>query len=435
MQTLKIIKTSETNFLVFHGKSLCLLSATKDTSPEIFNLIEEKKNEFKIPYDKAFQEFLDNIATNNVANTESALSPKLDTLVLPISSGCNLICPYCFAKTKKGSANYKDFTERDVDALLALLHEKNKDIPTTIVFFGGEPLMNFKIIEYTISQVKTKYSDLDIKYSITTNGTLINNQTATFLKENKIAILLSLDGFDNEFNYRKFRNGKSSVPRVLKSINLLKEMEVPFEIRATITSDNPFVYETYMFFEELAVPFVIAFAYNSENPTHKELSSYNSESLKHMRNAFCKLTDYYKNCVAISKPMYNKLIWQYHEILKNRTVREFSCAAGRTYHTVLSDGTMFSCAHLMNEEKCKIGNLREWPLKDIERYGFIPVRISTIEECRDCWAQQLCHGGCASQKYSMGKTARQSYLPEKCELDKIMYEFLIKIYYELNQIS
>ena len=136
-----------------------------------------------------------------------------------------------------------------------------------------------------------------------------------------------------------------------------------------------------------------------------------------------------------SKPMYNKLIWQFHEILKNRTVREFSCAAGRTYHTVLSDGTMFSCAHLMNEEKCKIGNLREWPLKDMERYGFIPVRISTIEECRDCWAQQLCHGGCASQKYSMGKTARQSYLPEKCELDKIMYEFLIKIYYELNQIS
>lgn len=61
--------------------------------------------------------------------------------------------------------------------------------------------------------------------------------------------------------------------------------------------------------------------------------------------------------------------------------------------------------------------------------------ITYVEECKSCWAFQLCHGGCASQKHSMGRRSNQPYSPGKCELDKILYEFVIRAYYEYSHFA
>ena len=206
---------------------------------------------------------------------------------------------------------------------------------------------------------------------------------------------------------------------------------MPFEIRATLTSDNPYIYETFLFLEQLEVPFTLTFAYDSENKTHKDLTHYNSLSFLRIKDAFEKLLQYYRDKIKAKEPFQNKLIWAYFSILENRTRQEYSCAAGRTYHTIMADGSMFSCAHLMNEKECTLGNISDWPFEtEVATLSFMPTKIDEIEDCHDCWAQQLCHGGCASQKYSMGRTAWQPYIKEKCELDKIVYEFIIKLYYE-----
>lgn len=166
------------------------------------------------------------------------------SVILPITSSCNLNCPYCFAQTKEGDFTFKNYTEADVEKLIHRLYTINKGATTLLIFFGGEPLLNFKLIKYAVNYINRNGLRENFCYSITTNGTLITREVAAFLKEHQFAILLSMDGYENEFNYRKFRNGKSSVSKVLKNIELLKTFDVPFEIRATITSDNPYIYET-----------------------------------------------------------------------------------------------------------------------------------------------------------------------------------------------
>ena len=209
-----------------------------------------------------------------IVNKEEYISPLLETLVLPITDKCNLTCPYCFAQKGNGNFNFDSYTEKDIDNLLEIIYDKNRDTPTTLVFFGGEPLLKFKLIKYTINAISTRYNGkLNVSYSITTNGTLINEKVAQFFRDNNFAVMLSVDGPDNEYNFRKYSNGESSLGRVLRNIEVLKEKEVSFEVRATITSNNPYILETIMFLEELRTPFTAVFAYSSENATHGELTS------------------------------------------------------------------------------------------------------------------------------------------------------------------
>lgn len=435
MNTAKIFQISPKEYLFYHGKSASVLNISEDTSPELYQLIRSPEDFSGLISNKEFQDYLDKIPVNKIANTEDSLHPDLQTLVLPITAGCNLACPYCFATTSKGNFNFRDYKEEDIDRLLERLDRKESGTPTTLVFFGGEPLINFKIIKYTINQVKEKFSHLKISYSITTNGTLLTPTVAKFLKENQVAVLLSLDGYDNEFNHRHFKNGRPSVQRVIKAVELCKRIGLSIEIRATLTSDNPYVFETYMFFEKLQVEYTIAFAYASENKTHKNLTEFDNQSLQRMRDAFEKLYDYYMDCLHNKSRIYNKLFWGYMADIQDRVIRDYACTAGRTYHTVMADGTMFSCAHLMNEQDCVMGNIDHWPFKHPEKHSFMPVRVKDVEECKNCWALHLCHSGCASQKHSMGKAANQAYLPEKCELDKIQYEFFIKLFFEYAKIK
>ena len=225
--------------------------------------------------------------------------------------------------------------------------------------------------------------------------------------------MLSIDGMDNEFNYRKYRNGKSSVPRVLKNIDKLKKANVPFEIRSTLTSDNPYIVETFMFLEELDVPFLLAFAYESENKSHTELTKYDNKAIRRIKEAFDRLESYYEERIVNNKPIFNKLILQFAEILRTRSIQNYECGAGHLYHTIMSDGSLYSCPHLMNQDSCSLGKLKDWPLKNVDDYDFIPVKSNEMNECQDCWALNLCHGGCASQKHSMGKKANQAYLKGK----------------------
>lgn len=192
---------------------------------------------------ESIKELPRNTYANQIEKTN--ISPL--SVVLPITSSCNLNCPYCFAQTKDGDFTFKNYTEADIEKLIQRLYAINKGATTLLIFFGGEPLLNFKLIKHAVSYINRSGLKESFCYSITTNGTLVTREIAEFLKDHQFAILLSMDGYENEFNYRKFRNGKPSVSKVLKNIDLLRSCDVSFEIRATITSDNPYIYETYHF--------------------------------------------------------------------------------------------------------------------------------------------------------------------------------------------
>ena len=355
------------------------------------------------------------------------------SVILPISSSCNLNCPYCFAQTNEGHFNFKNYTKTDIEKLIQRLYTINKGKKTLLIFFGGEPLLNFELIKHTVNHIKHKGLEESFCYSITTNGTLINREIADFFKENQFAILLSMDGYDNEFNYRKFRNGKSSVSRVLRNIDFLKTHNVPFEIRATITSDNPYIYETYHFFEELNVPYTLAFAYPSDNTRNQTLTTYSYENISRVKDSMDKLLVEYKERVTKGRTINNSVLLSLYSFFEYRTIRERICSGGVNYYTVLSDGSLYKCAHLMNNKQDIIGNIYDNNVHFDESFAIAPPITELEEKCQRCWAKHICSGGCPSQKISLSRLPKQALPDVNCEIEKILSEFYIKAYILLKQ--
>lgn len=357
---------------------------------------------------------------------------NFSAIVLPIAAQCNLLCPYCFAQTDKGF-NFKSFSKQNVEDVVDFVieHNSEEDKPISFIFFGGEPLLNFSAMKHTVEYVNRKYFNRKIGYSITTNGTIVNEEIVKFLIVNNVAVLLSLDGPDNEFNVRKFRNGKKSYEAVLCNINTLQRKGIKINLRATFVSNNPYLVETYDFFEKLKIPFNIVPAYISENKTHLELSSYDIDTIAKIKAQFDALFEYYAEKVIKREQIYLTTINDISDVIRYRVIKSISCGAGINYYTIMANGDVFSCPHLMNDSKYLIGNINSGTKN---KNFFTPVNINNISDCKSCWVKFLCLGGCLSQKISAGRSNMQTLDPNSCELEKIKWEFYLKLYYQIVQV-
>ncbi len=349
-------------------------------------------------------------------------------VILPISAKCNLSCPYCFAQSETGF-NFGDFQEKDINKIVKYLSdnvETDTHNPLTIIFFGGEPLINFPIMKYTVKLIKEKYPQLTVNYSITTNGTIADQEIIDFLVEHNIIMLLSLDGPDNEFNLRRYKDGSKSLYNVLNNIEKFRRKGLYIQLRATIVSDNPYLFETYKFFESLRLPFSIVFAFSSNNKTHTECVNYDEVTLKRIESDYELLTNYYIEKFKTQEMIYDVCLDTFAKYLRFRYINSRSCAAGTTYYTITSKGDIFSCSHLMNEDKYKMGSIDD---NKVLNKNVIPVNVNDLHECTECWAKNLCLGGCVSQKIANGRANDSRMDLNSCALEKTKWHFYIKLYY------
>jgi uncharacterized protein len=374
--------------------------------------------------------------------TSAPISPKFAvdintsefyTTVLPIASSCNLNCPYCFAQTD-GGFHFGDFTTESIDNIIPFImeHTPDKEKPITIIFFGGEPLLKFDIMEYTVKFVREKYPEKNVAFSVTTNGTILNDKIIKFLKENRVLILLSLDGPEDEYNVRNFKNGENSTSVVSKNIEKFKQNGIPIEIRATMVSNHPRIVEAFDFFEKIQVQFFVVFAYISENKNHN-YAIYDTQNLSSIEKQLYNLLIYYVRKLEAHQPIYNK--W-FMRILDNtfryRTRNLNPCGAGYDFFTIIADGTIFSCAHLMNDKQYSIGDIYNG-IKN--KSAYIPLSVDTLEECKDCPIKYLCKGGCFSRKISTGKSNSTAYKSDACKLEQLTWDLYIKLYYHVLRVS
>ncbi len=377
------------------------------------------------------------ICENTETAPQSVNSIKLDDnsevsysgVVLPVSAKCNLKCPYCFAQTETGFT-FPDYTPESAEHIIDFIVSRTPDptCRTVLYFFGGEPLLNFPIIKHIVGYIKKKYPMHNISYSATTNGTLLNRGILEFIQRNNIFLLFSIDGPDNEFNLRYYKNGRKSVYRVIKNIEYLKRYGIPLSIRSTMITDNPYICETYAFFEELEVPFTIKFAYPSENRTHTELNTFSNESLARVSKAYNELLEYYSERIRNKHPIYNQVLNTINRSIRYRYRRNTACTAGVKQFTITADGDIFTCPQLMNDKKFRIGNIASGMLS---KTLYTATPVDDIAECKNCWARYLCSGGCPAQKVSSGFGNRRSLGREGCEAAKIEWEFVIKLYYHI----
>ncbi|EHP87053.1 radical SAM protein [Methanotorris formicicus] len=182
--------------------------------------------------------------------------------ILKVTNRCNLNCLYCYAFNKNNKDMDFETAKNAVDYILKI------DDKLKIQFTGGEPLLNFDLIERIIDYCNENYSDKYISYAIQTNGTLLNEKIVKKINKLGIKIGISIDGLEVNNTLRPYKNKKPSTIDTLRGIYLLKEYNVPFGVTIVVTNKNlPCIKE---FVEYLIALGIRSISFNLLKPKKKE---------------------------------------------------------------------------------------------------------------------------------------------------------------------
>jgi len=185
-------------------------------------------------------------------------------LILKITNKCNLNCIYCY-NADKNEIKDMDFktAKNSIDYILSDDTDKLK-----IQFTGGEPLLNFDLIEKVIKYCNKEYDYINVSYAVQTNGTLLNNELIEKIKDLHLKIGISIDGIEVNDILRPYEDGNSSTLDTLRGIYLLNSYNIPFGITTVITNKNlPFIKE---FVEYLIALGVKSISFDLLKPKKKE---------------------------------------------------------------------------------------------------------------------------------------------------------------------
>lgn len=157
---------------------------------------------------------------------------KIKLLIMEVTESCNLRCKYCIYNDKH--ENIRSFTNQEmnletaqkgIDYIFSILQGR-KDKIFNIGFYGGEPLLNFKLMEKIIDYSRSKFTGWDLRYNLTTNMTVMNDEILDFLVKNDVSLLVSLDGDQKNHDAKRvFENGKGSFSAVIKNLKKIQTNE------------------------------------------------------------------------------------------------------------------------------------------------------------------------------------------------------------------
>lgn len=349
------------------------------------------------------------------------LHEGIKEIVLNISGKCNLRCPYCFARDG-GNFYFSSFTIQQANDTIDFCFKQNPmQQYYSVCYFGGEPMLNFHVIEENVKYIKKKYPDKKVGFSLTTNGTVLNDRIVAFLKDYNFTVLVSFDGIDND---RPFSNGKSSTQQVLNNISILKNNGVNICIRATILTNSRHIYENIKFLESLNNRFEYAFVFGTSNE-ETNLSDYSEKAQYNLQQQFQNIFEYYLSKIVNGEVIYCQTILSNIRDLYFKILTKYPCSAGLKLFTFNSNGDIYACQNNANDPQLKCGNIHTGIISRKLRQTIAP-NIKSIAGCRQCWARYICAGGCPSEKIAMGLTSK-GIIPNKCQFEKIKIEFILKL--------
>ena len=170
---------------------------------------------------------------------EHYLNTRLNQLTLQVTQQCNLRCAYCaYSGIYEGNRTHSclrmdwDTAKKAIDFFLSRTPETSRVV---IGFYGGEPLLEFELIKKCVEYAKSQVEGKEIRFNMTTNGTLLSDEVVDFLVENDVMLSISLDGSEEEHDAnRKFVNGKGSFSTIIKNIMRIKDRYPEYDKRINI---------------------------------------------------------------------------------------------------------------------------------------------------------------------------------------------------------
>ena len=315
----------------------------------------------------------------------------LKAICLHVAHDCNLRCRYCFAETgsfgaQRGLMN-KETAERAVDFLLSRCGgRKNLEID----FFGGEPLLALDTVKHTVNYARTAAPDKRFRFTITTNGIALDDDSISFINAEMDNVVLSLDGrADVNDRARPRPNGKGSYDAIVPRYKQLVESRAgDYFIRGTYTTDNLDFYEDILHmaklgFENISVEPVVL------TPGHK--LALTQECLPELFGEYEKLT------AELEKGEFS--FFHFNIDLEQGPClykRLRGCGAGYEYAAIAPDGEVYPCHQFVGKPEYKMGDVFAGGFDEKISASFSGRSIYMTQECASCWVKYYCSGGCAA---------------------------------------
>ena len=329
-------------------------------------------------------------------------SGVIKALCLHVAHTCNLNCSYCFARQGKyhGDRAVMSF-EVGKRALDFLVENSGTRRNLEVDFFGGEPLMNFDVVKQLVAYARSieKEKGKNFRFTLTTNGMLIDDDVIDFANRECHNVVLSLDGRKEIHDrYRVDYAGRGSWEQIVpKFQKLVKERGGKgYYMRGTFTHANP------DFLKDIQQMLDLGFSELSMEPVvcaPGDPSELTEEDLAIVMKQYEDLAD-----LMLKRDKEGKPFTFYHYMIDLTGgpciyKRISGCGSGTEYMAVTPWGDLYPCHQFVGDEKFKLGNVWDGVTNKKIQSEFAACNVYAHPECKDCWARLYCSGGCAANAY------------------------------------
>ncbi len=350
-------------------------------------------------------------------------------LCLHIAHDCNLACRYCFA----GEGEYHGERalmsyEVGKQALDFLVANSGNRRNLEVDFFGGEPLLNFQVVKDLVAYGRSleKERDKHFRFTLTTNGVLLNDDVMDFVNREMDNVVLSIDGREAVHNrMRPFRNGGGSYDLIVPKFRKLADSrgQERYYVRGTFTRNNLDFSEDVLHladlgFKQISVEPVVA--QESDDYALRE------EDLPKLFEEYDKLA-----AEMVRRHGTEKDFNFFHFMIDLEggpcvAKRLSGCGSGTEYLAVTPTGDLYPCHQFVGNPDFLMGNVKDGVLRTDIRDEFKECNVYAKPKCRECFARFYCSGGCAANAYNFHGDIHEAY-DVGCALQKKRIECAIMI--------
>lgn len=414
----------------------------KKTKEELYQLVKEAGILVKEVADVQIQEAIEEIVqlyeggmlyTDDIYEKYIGDFKNRETVVkalcLHIAHDCNLACRYCFAEEGEyhGRRALMSF-ETGKKALDFLVANSGNRINLEVDFFGGEPLMNWQVVKDLVAYGRSleEPNNKKFRFTLTTNGVLLNDDILEFANKEMANIVLSIDGRKEVHDFmRPFRGGQGSYDRIVSKFQKVAESreQMNYYVRGTFTHHNldfsrDVLHLADLGFQQISVEPVVA--------QETEEYALKKEDIPVILEEYDKLA-----LALIERQKAGKGVNFFHFMIDLEggpcvAKRLSGCGSGTEYLAVTPWGDFYPCHQFVGQEQFLMGNVDEGITNTGIRDEFKGCNVYAKEKCKDCFAKFYCSGGCAANSYNFHGNINDAY-DIGCELQRKRIECAIMI--------
>ena len=394
---------------------------TPEEIEECYDQIAELKEQGKLFTPDNFESMADTL--------KQKTSGVVKALCLHIAHTCNLNCSYCFASQGKyhGERAIMSY-EVGKRALDFLIENSGTRRNLEVDFFGGEPLLNFDVVKQLVEYARSieKEKGKNFRFTLTTNGVLIDDDVIDFANKEMSNVVLSLDGRKEIHDrFRVDYAGNGSFDKIVPKFQKLVEARggQNYYMRGTFTHANP------DFLEDIKVMLDLGFNELSMEPVvcpDGDPAELTDADIEIVKNQYEKLAELMLERHKEGRPF---TFYHYMIDLKGGPCiykRISGCGSGTEYMAVTPWGDLYPCHQFVGDDKYKLGNIYDGVTNTAIQNEFACCNVYAKEECRDCWARLYCSGGCAANAYHATGSVTGIY-KKGCDLFKKRMECAIML--------